>query len=233
MYENESLSRATGGVLHPGGVGLTRRLLENCTLREGDRVLELGCGKGDTIFHLAEQLPIRAMGIDASLQLLQSPHAPGNPPPLTCALGTSLPIAQNQVDLILAECSLSAIGAFDLVLADAWRVLRPGGALAFHDVYVRNPAGTEALQSLPLTSGLRNAISQAEIRQKLQEQGFEVIKMEDCSKVLVELTWQLVFTHGSMESFWSQSEPDVDPRIISAAIKQAKPGYILVIARKE
>ena len=72
MYEDGSLSRATGGALHPGGMQLTERMLAYCQLYPGDYVMDVGCGTGTTIQQLLVPYPVHAIGIDRSELLLQT-----------------------------------------------------------------------------------------------------------------------------------------------------------------
>jgi len=232
MYENGALSLATGGPLHPGEWMITERMLTLCKLCAGSRVLDIGCGDGSTLEFLLESAAINAIGLDRSENMLHRgrERAPGLP--LTCALGTALPIASEQVDAVLAECSLSAIAEIEIVLAEVWRVLRPGGWLAISDIYVRDPAGDAFLRALPVNCGLRDAVGQPELFRHLQEHDFEIQLFEDHSEVIKELTRQIVTSHGSISAFWKQSEPEADLFEIVHAISKTKLGYFVAIAKK-
>jgi arsenite methyltransferase len=232
MYEDGSLSLATGGMLHPGGWILTERILSKCELYAGSLVLDVGCGNGSTARYLSECHAIDAIGVDKSELLLHQARAQSPKLPLTCALGPALPIASKQVDIVLAECSFSAMAGIESFLAESWRVLRSGGWLAISDVYIRNPAGASALRALPLTCGLRDAVDQIEFMQRLHEHGFDVLLWEDRSETLKELAGQIALSHGSISTFWSHSEPGVDPFEIAIAISKAKLGYFVLIAQK-
>jgi arsenite methyltransferase len=238
MYESGALSSTAGGSLHPGGWGLTERMLLDCNLCAGDRVLDFGCGEGFTIrrllerFAISDRVAIRAIGLDCSESMLQKARAQAAGLPLACAFGTALPVASEQVDIILAECSLSSVGDLDQFLDEAWRVLRQDGRLAVSDVYVRNPAGASLLRALPLTCGLRRAFEQPVLLHSLLEHGFEVLTWEDYSETLQDLARQMTSIPGSTGAFWNLAEPGIDPMDIILAVSRAKLGYFGLIAKK-
>jgi arsenite methyltransferase len=233
MYENGSLSKVTGDrTLRPGGFDLTERMLMLCELPENPLILDVGCGTGATVEHLLESGSIHAIGIDQSKPLLQNGIGQRPNLPLACAWGKSLPIANNQMDAVLSECSFSAMSGLEGSLAEFQRVLRPDGKLAISDIYARNPEGLPALHALPLSSGLGKTMSQNQLFESFQSHGFEVVIWEDHSKMLKYLAAQMILSHGSMNEFWSQSESEANPMDIQSAVRDAKLGYYLLVAKK-
>jgi arsenite methyltransferase len=232
-YENGSLSQATGGPLRPGGEDLTERLLSLCELHAGDFVLDVGCGTGGTVRYLLDVLSVYSIGIDRSELLLQTGVFNDPRLPLVCAWGKSLPVQSAQADAVVAECSLSAMSDLESTLNEFSRVLYPGGRLALSDIYVRNPDGIPALRALPLSCGLREARTKDDLSERLQAHGFEISVWEDHSDTLKVLAAQMILSHGSMQEFWSHSEPAADALDIQLAIGKAKLGYYLLVAGKK
>jgi len=231
-YENGAISQATGGPIRPGGLNLTRRMLDLAELPTGARVLDVGCGTGGTVGDLQETGNFHPFGIDRSELLLQTGLALRPNLPLACSWSKSLPVASGVMDLIIAECSLCAMTDLDAALFEFQRVLRPGGRLALNDIYARNPAGLYALRTLPPGCGLRAMLGRDELEDQLQSHGFEILVWEDHSETLKYLTGQLILAHGSMNEFWTRSEPETDPFDLQIAISKAKVGYYLLVARK-
>jgi arsenite methyltransferase len=231
MYETGLLRQATGGPLRPGGLDLTARLLEMCSLPADAVILDAGCGSGATLGFLKSAGYRHGLGIDRSGPLLQADGSPVDPP-LACAEGSAIPLRSDQVDCILSECSLSAMSSLDASLEEFRRVLRPGGWLAVSDLYARSPAGLPALQALPFSCGLRAVRSIDGWMNLLSAHRFEIQSWEDHSEALKGLSSQLARAHGSLSAFWCQAEPDVDPFDLQIAIHKARLGYCLLVARK-
>lgn len=231
MYQNGSLSQVTGGPLRPGGLDLTERMLTLCDLPVNARILDVGCGTGSTVETLLGA-GFQAVGLDRSELLLQTALTLRPNLPLACGWGKSLPLASAGMDAVLAECSLSAMSDLEGVLAEFQRVLRPSGRLALSDIYARNPDGLPALRALPLSCGLRDALTENELLAKLQAHGFEILAWEDHSETLKYLAAQMILAHGSMSEFWSHSEPYADPFELQIAISKAKLGYYLLVVKK-
>jgi arsenite methyltransferase len=231
MYETGILGKATGGILHPGGLDLTMHLLNLCNPLPHASILDVGCGNGSSAACMRDA-GFQVVGLDRSELLLHAGAELHPNLPLACSWSKSLPVVTGAMDVILAECSLSAMSDFEGVLAEFHRVLHPGGCLALSDVYVRNPEGIVALRGLPMNCGLRTTIPQDELTAHLQEHGFEIIFWEDHSDTLKYLAAQMIFSHGSLDAFWHNSEPGINPLDIQVAINRAKLGYYLLVAKK-
>ena len=59
-------------IMRPGEFAITDRGLEIAGLKKGDRVLDIGCGEGDTVAYLKEALGMEAEGIDMSIKMLSA-----------------------------------------------------------------------------------------------------------------------------------------------------------------
>ncbi|MCB9423407.1 MAG: class I SAM-dependent methyltransferase [Ardenticatenaceae bacterium] len=230
VYELEGVQRVTGETIRPGGLALTRQAVALADLPAGARVLDVGCGAGATVEYLAG-LGLRAMGIDPSKKLLsqgngRSPHLT-----LTQGRGELLPFAARQFDALLAECCLSLMADAAEALAEFARVLRPGGALILSDMLVGNPAGMAAARRLPLSCCVSCAFSRAQIKGLLTDAGFAITHWEDNTEALKQLTVQIIWEYGSLANFWGCCGEDGVG--MGTAVANLKPGYFLLLARKE
>ena len=217
------------GACRPGGLALTDRMLAACAFPPGARVLDLGCGAGTSVAHLRRR-GLEAWGLDRDRAALRGlgPFAPGGEAgspgvpaapagSVVCARGERLPFATGALDGVLMECSLSVADAPDRVLAQCRRALRPGGRLALADLYARGPEAPQA--SIRLET--RGALAL-----RLEAHGFQVQRFEDCTRLLQAFFCQLILDPGAGGG---RALAGSDP----AALRAAKAGYCLLVARRE
>ncbi len=233
LYEQEAIRCVTGDAIRPGGLKLTARALDLLSPPAGARVLDVGCGAGASVDYLGNGHGLVALGLDPSELLTRSGRQRSPGLPLLRGRGERLPIADDEIDLVLAECSLSVMADAGRALAEFWRVLRNGGYVVVSDVYARNPAVIPALRQLPVTCCLRGAASRQEVTDRLRAIGFCILSWEDHSDVLKQLTARIIMAHGSMARFWCQVTGECDNGArIQRVIARSKPGYFLLVAQK-
>ena len=115
---------------HPGGLEHTRRLLELSGLHCGARILDMGAGGGEAVTLL------RSLGYDAAGVDLEPRSA-------IVQKGNMLHTAfeSGSFDGILSQCAFYVSGDVPGALAEAKRLLRPGGVLLLSDVFFEEPEG--------------------------------------------------------------------------------------------
>src|SRR5260370_225710 len=80
------------------------------------------------------------------------------------------------VDVMLSNGVMNLSGGKDRVVAEAFRVLKPGGRLAISDVVVRGAVPAEIRRSMELWVGcIAGALEEKEYQEKLARAGFESI----------------------------------------------------------
>jgi len=98
------------------------------------RVLDAGCGEGYNT-RLFAQYGARMTGIDISPQLIAAAREEEDRTPLgihyTVASAGSLPFPERAFDAVVSTMALMDCACFDAALAESYRVLCPGGLLAF------------------------------------------------------------------------------------------------------
>jgi SAM-dependent methyltransferase len=107
------------------------------------------------------------------------------------------------------------------VLAEAFRVLRPGGRLAISDVVVRGPVPAQIRRSVELWVGcVAGALNDEEYRDKLAKAGFEEIDLEPTRVYRVEDAREFLAGAGLDAETIAR---EVDGRFMSAFVRAKKP----------
>jgi SAM-dependent methyltransferase len=90
-----------------------------------------------------------------------------------------IPLPDASVDVVISNCVINLSADKDAVLAEAYRVLKPGGRFAVSDVVVRGEVPAELRRSVELWIGcVAGALEESEYRAKLAKAGFEEIAVE-------------------------------------------------------
>jgi arsenite methyltransferase len=83
------------------------------------------------------------------------------------------------VDVIISNCVINLSADKDRVLAEAFRVLKPGGRFAVSDVVVRGEVPSAIRRNVELWIGcVAGALDEHDYRAKLAAAGFEDIDIE-------------------------------------------------------
>jgi len=235
VYESSPMQEATGETLRPGGFKLTDQAVNFCALSEKTRVLDLGCGMGATVSYLYKNQAINVVGIDPSKKLLNIAKAKNPFATFISGSGDALPFEKESFECVLSECTLSLMNDLHVSLSEVYRVLEKGGWFVINDVYAKNPETLKEMDNFAITSCMRGMHDLPALQEALETMGFEIMLLEDCSHLLKELMVKIIFSHGSMGVFWSKTIEDEAPQTcchFEQNIKQCKPGYFILIAKK-
>ena len=122
-------------IFHPGDRTLTDLAASLAGFKAGDRVLDLGCGDGDTLRYLRETYGVEPYGCDTDRAMVA--RALEKDPSLNVrhTEGIELDYASNFFDGAIMECSFSLMRRHDELLHELYCVLKPGARLAIGDLY--------------------------------------------------------------------------------------------------
>jgi SAM-dependent methyltransferase len=108
------------------------------------------------------------------------------------------------------------------VLAEAFRVLRPGGRFAVSDIVVRGDVPTDLRRSIELWVGcVAGALEESEYRQKLAKAGFEAIDLEP-TRIYQAADAVALLTDAGIDAVAAARQ--VDGKFMSAFVRARKPG---------
>jgi ubiquinone/menaquinone biosynthesis C-methylase UbiE len=201
---------------HPGGLDLTRRMIGYARFSEGDTLLDIGCGAGQTVRFLRETCRLNAMGVDPALTRLREQADPNLP--VWHGTACSLPFERESLHGILCECSFSLLDDPESALDGFVRVLKPGGRLLISDLYARaRPAQI---------SGLAKYLHTREtLCGWMTGRGLALQRFEDHSHALKAMVAQMIMDMGA-DGFYAGIGSHFD------AMKAAQCGYYMLIAGK-
>src|ERR671913_582740 len=155
-------------------------------LRAGETVLDLGSGGGIDVLLSARRVGPTGMayGLDMTDEMLALARENEQKSGLTNVEFLKgeierIPLPDQSVDVIISNCVINLSADKDRVLAEAFRVLRPGGRLAVSDVVVRGQVPPEIRRSMELWVGcVAGALGDYEYVAKLARAGFDDISIE-------------------------------------------------------
>jgi len=156
-------------------------------LKPREVVLDLGSGGGIDVLLSAKRVgPAgKAYGLDMTDEMLALARENQEKSGLTNVEFLKgdierVPLPDNSVDVIISNCVINLSSDKDRVIAEAFRVLKPGGRFAVSDVVVRGEDIPEAVRrSMELWVGcVAGALEESSYREKLAKAGFEKVDVE-------------------------------------------------------
>jgi SAM-dependent methyltransferase len=133
-----------------------------------------------------------------------------------------IPLPSGSVDVIISNCVINLAGDKRRVLAEAFRVLKPGGRFAVSDVVVRGDVPPAVRRSMELWVGcVAGALEESEFKALLAEVGFEspdveptrIYKSEDARTFLEEAG---IAVDEHLDA--------IDGKFMAAFVRATKPG---------
>lgn len=171
-------------VLRPGGMPLTRTMLEMLKISTTDEVVEFAPGIGDTAKIVLNYQPARYTAIEQDQDLVKFVSRYLDGINQKCLLGraekTGLPDSSCSVVYGEAMMNMKPNATKQLIIAESARILKTGGRYGFHEVYLR-PNDIDDIKRDEIAQALSAAtkvgvvpFTISEWRQALEMAGFEV-----------------------------------------------------------
>jgi SAM-dependent methyltransferase len=156
-------------------------------LKPGDVVLDLGSGGGIDVLLSAKRVgPTgKAYGLDMTDEMLALARDNQQKSGLTNVEFLqgeieNIPLPDNSVDVVISNCVINLSADKDRVIAEAFRVLKPGGRFAVSDVVIRGDDMPESVRrSMELWVGcVAGALEERRYRHALTSAGFRNVDLE-------------------------------------------------------
>jgi arsenite methyltransferase len=197
------------------------------TLAPGEVVLDLGSGGGIDVLLSARRVAPggKAYGLDMTdemLALARENQRKAGIENVEFLKGEieRIPLPDNSVDVIISNCVINLSADKDKALAEAFRVLKPGGRFAVSDVVVRGEIPAEIRKNVELWIGcLAGALEEGEYVSKLRNAGFEDVSIEPTRVYRVQDAKEFLSGHGIDADAIA---PLVDERFFSGFIRARK-----------
>ena len=135
-----------------------------------------------------------------------------------------IPLPDASVDVIISNCVINLSGDKRRVLAEAFRVLKPGGRFAVSDVVVRGAVPPAVRRSMELWVGcVAGALEEQEFRTLLAESGFIDIDIEPTRVYRSEDARQFLEESGIDVT---ANLAEIDGKFMAAFVRATRPAAV-------
>lgn len=234
-------------IQRPGEFKVTDRALEIANFKKESRILDVGCGEGDTVNHL-NQLGFKAEGIEMNLPKIAA--AKKNYPGINVTYGDGEFLdgyMSYTFDGVMMECVLSLINIPEEAIHEAYCVLKKGGRLIITDLYERDP-DPKQMKAVKIEADRQGRIPRQEgdcedlglkfvdfryegafykdpLIDQIKKIGFNVKAFEDFSTELDSYAAELVLNGGNINDVCKGLK-------LESNGKKRKIGYFMLVAEK-
>jgi arsenite methyltransferase len=196
-------------------------------LAAGETVLDLGSGGGIDVLLSARRVgPTgKAYGLDMTddmLELARENQRRAGVENVEFLKGQieAVPLPDGAVDVIISNCVINLAADKRRVLAEAFRVLKPGGRFAVSDVVFRGEVPAEVRRNVELWIGcVAGALEEQQYRDLLAEVGFEGIEVEP-TRIYRSEDARMFLEQAGLDPAHAQG---VDGKVMSAFVRATKP----------
>jgi ubiquinone/menaquinone biosynthesis C-methylase UbiE len=164
----------------------TVKVTDTLGLRPGEHVLDAGCGPGESAIYLARRFGVRVTGITVSqfevARATERARDSGGSGRASFELGDFMALSypDNSFDAVLALESLQNAPELDQVLAELYRVLRPGGRISFSDFSLESSSDPDRVAKFMDTLKLVRLPTLAEWLEYTRAAGFQIEEYTQC-----------------------------------------------------
>ncbi|MDA0735421.1 MAG: methyltransferase domain-containing protein [Chloroflexi bacterium] len=224
-------------------VNLNQIMAEKAAIDSSSRVLDMGCGNGNTATWLSRSTGCRVTGIDLSGVRVANANAAVKalPPEIGSLLefrkasATSLPFDDSSFTHVWSQATIYHVHEKEQALQQAYRILEPNGLFVFDDLIKPKPDISETAQQYVYQRLLFDTpYSFSGYQDGLKDVGFQIVEAHDLSEHLKQ-SYQCL---GQMALARSEGEGDQFQQLTFAyqqmvrAIENQELGWGMYLCRK-
>ena len=175
------LSKFGVGGAHPGGIELTKKIVGTKNIDNNSRILDIGCGTGQTAAYLANEYSAIVTGIDIhpimiekAKKRMKKEHLPVEI--LQCSI-ENVPLQDDTFDFVLSESVLSFADK-PTALSEIYRLLKDDGQLIAIEFTINKPLETAIANKIKQFYGFESLLTEQDWIHHFKQAGFTTIHVE-------------------------------------------------------
>ncbi|MTT33185.1 methyltransferase domain-containing protein [Terrilactibacillus sp. BCM23-1] len=153
------------GNAHPGGRALTEAILTKFPISKGEKVLDVGCGTGETSAYLFEKTKCDLTAIDLHPKMIEQAKARarqhGDPYQVMQANAEALPFSDGSFHRIFSE-SVTAFTHIPKALKEYYRVLSPQGSITAIEMTTEQKISPLEIEDIKSLYGVSQVLTERE-----------------------------------------------------------------------
>jgi SAM-dependent methyltransferase/DNA-binding transcriptional ArsR family regulator len=201
------------------------------SLAPGEVVLDLGSGGGIDVLLSARRVGPTgfAYGLDMTddmLELAEKNRAEAGAENVRFLKGhiESIPLPDNSVDVIISNCVINLSGDKGRVIAEAFRVLKPGGRFAVSDVVVDGELPDALRSDMEAYVGcVAGALERSDYVRRLEGAGFVKVSIEPTRRYQFADLENAGYGADAIANLTNEERQALDGRVMGAFIRASKP----------
>jgi ubiquinone/menaquinone biosynthesis C-methylase UbiE len=173
---SDALAHFGVGGAHPGGLALTKKIMAKENISKNMKILDVGCGTGQTSAYLAKTYHAQVYAMDIHPVMLKKAKERfiREKLPILLVKGSSeqIPFKEREFDIIIAE-SVTAFTDVQKSLKEYRRVLKPNGILITIDMTEEHPLTKVEKEELLQFYHMKELLSEQDWLKSFREAGFK------------------------------------------------------------
>ncbi len=180
------LSKFGIGGAHPGGLNLTKKIFKLEDINNTSKILDVGCGTGQTAAYLAYKYGAKVTGIDVSPTMVAKAkkRIKKNRLPVKIIQGSieEIPLPDNHFDFIISESVLSFVNK-PRALNEIFRLLKSGGRFVAIEQTILQRLSENEESEIKQFYGFESLNMKKDWVALLNQAGFEHIRIQKNSSI--------------------------------------------------